>query len=73
MSGSAMYFMGTLMPYSHARRDLSSEVEIKRLSSSQKVRVLMAARWWSYSWTTSPERTSYWRIFLLDRPARNSC
>jgi len=45
MSGSAMYFMGTLMPYSHARRDLSSLVEMNRLSSSQKVIVLMAARW----------------------------
>ena len=45
MSGSAMYLIGTFIPYSHARRDLSSLVEMNRLSSSQKVRVLIAAKW----------------------------
>lgn len=32
MYGSAINLMGTGMPYSHARRDLSSEVVMKRRS-----------------------------------------
>lgn len=45
MYGSAMRVIGTGMPYSQARRDLSSEVEMKRRFSSTKVIVLTGPRW----------------------------
>lgn len=73
MWGSAMNLMGTGMFSSHALKDLSSEVVMKRRSSSTKVMVLIGPRWWSYSWVISPERVSYWIIFLSDMPAKNSC
>ena len=67
-----MNLMGTGMLSSHALRDLSSEVVMKRRFSSQKVMVLMGPRWWSYSCVISPEEVSNWTIFLSDMPARNS-
>lgn len=72
MSASAMYLMGTGIPYSHALSDLSSDVVMKRRLLSTKVIVLTAAKWWSYSCTISPVRVSNWTIFLSDIPAKNS-
>lgn len=59
------------MPYSHARRLLSSDVVMKRRFSSQNVMVLTGPRWWSYSCSSLPERVSNWTIFLSAMPARN--
>lgn len=62
------------MPYSHTRSERSSDVDIKRRFSSINSMVLMAPKWWSYSWTVSlPVRLSYCKILLSERPARNSC
>ena len=72
MYGSAMNLMGTGILSSHARRDLSSDVVMKRRSSSQKVMVFMGPRWWSYSCVISPLVLSNWTIFLSLMPARNS-
>lgn len=67
-----MNLMGTGMLSSHARSDLSSEVEMKRRFWSTKVRVLMGPRWWSYSCVRAPVVVLNWTIFLSDMPARNS-
>ena len=70
-----MNLMGTGMLSSQARRDLSSEVEMKRRFSSQKVRVLMGPRWWSYSCvggSVGGVLVLNCTIFLSDMPARNS-
>jgi len=39
---------------------LSSDVETNRRFKSTNVMVFTAPRWRSYSWTTSPERTSHY-------------
>ena len=45
ISGSAMYFMGTGMSYSHTSIFLSSEVVTNFLPSSKKLIVLHACKW----------------------------